>query len=124
MQPNRIHNVSTVDDYLAGVEEPERGALEHVRAVVTGLVPHVTEGVSYGMPALKHRGKPLLGFVAAKNHLSVFPFSPAAINAVQDRLTGFALSKGTVHFSAATPIPDDVLTDLVLFRMRQIDAVT
>ncbi|MGS0688003.1 iron chaperone [Nakamurella sp. GG22] len=116
--------MTPVDDYLAGVGEPERSALEHVRALVTAAVPDVTEGVSYGMPALKHRGKPLLGFTAAKNHLSVFPFSPAAIDAVRDRLAGFSLSKGTVRFSPAAPIPDDVLTDLVLFRVRQIDSVT
>lgn len=112
--------MTAVDDYLAGVDEPERGALEHVRAMVTVLVPDVTEGVSYGIPALKHLGRPVLGFAAAKDHLSVYPFSPAAIDAVRDRLAGFALSKGTIRFSASTPIPDDVLTDLVLFRVRQI----
>ena len=112
--------MSSVDDYLAGVEEPDRAALEHVRALVTALVPDVTEGVSYGIPAWRFKGKPLLGFVAAKNHLSLYPFSPGAVDAVRDRLDGFALSKGTVRFTAAAPIPDDVLTDLVLFRARQI----
>ena len=44
-------------------------------------------------------GKPLLGFSAAKAHLSIFPFSPAAIDAVKDRLEGFDLAKGTIRFS-------------------------
>ncbi len=114
--------MSDIDDYLAAVDEPTRTALQHVRDVVTAVEPSVTEGTSYGMPALKYRGRPLVGFVAAKGHLSVFPFDPLAIDAVRPRLAGFSLSKGTIRFAADTPIPDDVLTDLVRFRVGQIDA--
>jgi hypothetical protein len=33
------------------------------------------------MPAFKYNERPLLGFKASKNHLSVFPFSPEAVDA-------------------------------------------
>ena len=55
-----------------------------------------------------------------QKRVSVFPFSPDAINAVKHRPAGFALSKGTIRFSAAAPIPDDVLSDAVRFRVEQI----
>ena len=57
---------------------------------------------------------------AAQSHLSVFPFGPAAIEAVRDRLEGFDVSKGTIRFSSRTPVPDDVLADLVRARMEEI----
>jgi uncharacterized protein YdhG (YjbR/CyaY superfamily) len=52
--------------------------------------------------------------------LSVFPFSPAAIEAVKDRLEGFDLAKGTIHFSPERPVPDDVLADVVRARRQEI----
>ncbi len=114
--------MSEIDDYLDGVEPSARAALEHVRRLVRAQVPTAEEGRSYGMPALKYRRKPLLGFVAAKTHLSIFPFSPAVIDAARDRLAGFELSKGTIRFSVEQPIPDDVLAELVGHRVAEIDS--
>ena len=109
-----------MDDYLAGLEEDQRAALQHVREVVRAAVPDAEEGTSYGMPAFRWKGKPLLGFRAAKKHLSLFPFSPAAVEAVADRLEGFDLSKGTIRFTPERPVPDDVLLALVEARKREI----
>jgi uncharacterized protein YdhG (YjbR/CyaY superfamily) len=97
-------------------------ALEHVRAVVREVAPDAEEGRSYGMPAFIYAGKPLLAVRAAKRHLSIYPFSPAAIDAVKDRLGGFDLAKGTIRFTPDRPVPDDVLTDLVRARMKEIAA--
>ncbi len=112
--------MSEIDDYLAGVEEPNRAALEHIRAVVRAAVPDVEEGRSYGMPAFRYGGRPLVGFVAARNHLSLFPFSPQVIEALHGSLAGFGLSKGTIRFSAEQPIPDDVLRAVVALRLDEI----
>ena len=112
--------VSAMDDYLNGLPPAQKAALARVRAVVEAVAPEAEEGVSYGMPAFLFAGRPLLGFRAAKKHLSVFPFSPAAIEAVKDRLEGFDLSKGTIRFSPSAPVPEDVLADLVQARRQEI----
>jgi uncharacterized protein YdhG (YjbR/CyaY superfamily) len=111
---------SEMDDYLVGLPPKQKAALEHVRAVVAEAVPEAETGTSYGMPAFRYAGRPLLGFRAAKQHLSVFPFSPEAIEGVKDRLGGFDLAKGTIRFTPDKPVPDDVLTDLVRLRMDEI----
>jgi uncharacterized protein YdhG (YjbR/CyaY superfamily) len=108
--------MSAMDDYLDGLPAAQKAALSRVRAVVEGVAPEAEEAVSYGMPAFLYAGRPLLGFRSAKAHLSVFPFSPAAIEVVKDRLSGFDLSKGTIRFSADHPVPEDVLADLVRAR--------
>jgi uncharacterized protein YdhG (YjbR/CyaY superfamily) len=112
--------MTAMDDYLNGLPPEQRTALARVRAVVESVAPDAEEGVSYGMPAFLYAGRPLLGFRAAKRHLSVFPFSPAAIDAVKDRLGGFDLSKGTIRFSPDSPVPDDVVADLVRARKEEI----
>lgn len=115
--------MGVVSDYLAGIEDDDqRAALEHVIAVARSAVADAEEGLSYGMPALKHRGKPLIAAVAAKQHLSVFPFSGAVVEAVAADLEGFSLSKGTIRFRASHPIPDAVLARIVELRIQQIEA--
>jgi uncharacterized protein YdhG (YjbR/CyaY superfamily) len=37
------------------------------------------------------------------------------------RLGGFNVAKGTIRFTPDSPVPDDVLTDLVRARAREID---
>jgi uncharacterized protein YdhG (YjbR/CyaY superfamily) len=112
--------MSAMDDYLNGLPPDHKAALARVCAVVERVAPEAEEGRSYGMPAFIYAGRPLLGFRAAKKHLSVFPFSPAAIEAVKDRLVGFELSKGTIRFTPETPVPDDVLADVVRARKEEI----
>ena len=113
--------MSEIDDYLGTVGAEERVALERVLDIARRTVPDAVDGRSYGMPALRHAGKPLIGILAAKDHLSIFPFSPEAVEAVSGRLPGFSLSKGTIRFSVDQPVPDDVLRDLVELRRAEID---
>src|SRR5919106_5522889 len=111
-----------MDDSLDGLPPAQREALARVRAIVDRVAPDAEEGESYGMPAFLYAGRPLLGFRAAKKHLSVFPFSPAAVDAVEGRLEGFDRSKGTIRFSPDRPVPEEVLTDLVRARKEEITA--
>jgi uncharacterized protein YdhG (YjbR/CyaY superfamily) len=113
--------MATVQDYLASLDAPSRAAFERVRKIAVKVVPEADEGVSYGMAALMYKRKPMLGFRAAKGHLSIFPFSPEAIDAVRERLAGFEVSKGTVRFTVDSPLPDDVVTDIVKHRRDQIN---
>ncbi len=89
------------------------------------LVPEAedSEGVSYGMPALRYRrqGRWSALKVTAKGHIGLFPFSPEAIDPVRDELAGFDLAKGTIRFTADHPIPGEVLDRVIMARRAQID---
>jgi uncharacterized protein YdhG (YjbR/CyaY superfamily) len=115
--------MGAVDDYLATLNDAARAACERIRDVVLAEVPAAEQGISYGMAALKYQGRPLLGFRAAKDHLSVFPFSPAAVEAVKEDLPDGAASKGTVRFSADQPLQDGIVRGLVRSRVAEIDRV-
>jgi uncharacterized protein YdhG (YjbR/CyaY superfamily) len=110
----------TVDDAISQVASPSREALQHVIETARRLATDAEDGVSYGMPALRVAGKPYVAVVAAEKHLSLYPFSPAAIDTVRSDLTDYSLSKGTVRFSAEHPLPDDVLERLLRARLAEI----
>jgi uncharacterized protein YdhG (YjbR/CyaY superfamily) len=111
-----------IDDYLASLEEPQRRALERVRDIALRVAPEATQGKSYGMPALRVAGKPLLGFHLSKQHLSLHPFSPAVVAAVAEDLRDFSLSKGTIRFTPEVSVPEPVLERVVRLRLAEITA--
>lgn len=69
--------------------------------------------MSYGMPALRYRGRPLIAVVATARQLSVFPFSGNVVKVVAEALDGYSLSKGTVRFDVDRPLPDAVIEKMV-----------
>jgi uncharacterized protein YdhG (YjbR/CyaY superfamily) len=106
---SRVSGVSGFDEDLA-----------HVRGIVLALEPDAEEGVSYGMPEWRLAGKPLLGLSEAKAPVGVYPFSPAVVADVADRLAGFTLTKGGVQCTPDAPVPDDVLREMVRLRAAEI----
>jgi uncharacterized protein YdhG (YjbR/CyaY superfamily) len=111
-----------VSEYVDGLDEPARSTIDAIYRVARETVPDAVEGVGYGMPALRYREKPLLSIMQAKAHLGLYPFSPAVIESVADRLGGFDRAKGTIRFTPDHPLPDDVVADLVRLRRDEIDA--
>ena len=109
-----------VDDYFNSLDASARAALEHIRDLVMEMAPEAEQGPSYGMAALRYDQKPLLAFRAARQHLSIFPFSSRVVDAVRDQLTAFELSRGTMRFTAASPLPDEVMRDIVRSRIQEI----
>ncbi len=113
--------MGTIDDYLAQLDPADAAVIGHAYDVARAAVPDAVQGLGYGMPALTYRGKSLLSLMRAKNHIGVYPFSPAAIVEIAPLLVGVDTAKGTVRFAPDAPLPDETLRALVLARKAQID---
>ncbi|MET0736105.1 MAG: DUF1801 domain-containing protein [Microbacterium sp.] len=116
--------MGTVDDYLSALDPADRPAIERIYAIALEVVPDAEQGLGYGMPALVHRGKPLVSVKRTQKHIGVYPFSPAAVAAVAEavaRVPETGLDKGTVRFQPGHPLPDEVLRELIETRRAQID---
>lgn len=96
--------------------------LEHYRARALALVPEAEDSVSYGMPALRYRGRPLVSVIETKAGYSLYPFSPAVVEAHAAGLAGVRTTKGGAQFTAANPVPDAVFDSIVAARRDEIDA--
>ena len=73
--------------------------------------------ISYGMPALARDGRPFLWFAGWKAHCSVYPMDDDVVARHADALAGYRRTKGSLHFTVARPLPDEVLVDLVRQRL-------
>jgi uncharacterized protein YdhG (YjbR/CyaY superfamily) len=110
---------ATVDEYLDGVPEPQRAALEDLRRIMLAAAPGATELINYGVPMLKLGGRNLVSFGAGKHHCSFYVQSPAVMDAYAAELREFTTSKGTVQFTADRPIPPELVTKLVKARIAE-----
>ena len=113
--------MGTIDDYLSELDPADAAVVGHVYEIARAEVPEAEQGKGYGMPALVHRGKPLLSVMRAKKHIGLYPFSPAAIDAVRDLLGDVETDKGTVRFQPGAPPSDAALRALVNARREQIE---
>ena len=112
----------TIDEYLASVPDDKREALEKLRTTIKSIAPEVEECISYQMPAFRLHGRMLLGFAAAKNHCSLYPWSASAIDVLADELADFNTSKGTIRFQPDKPIPDDLIRKIIDYRISENDS--
>ena len=111
-----------VTDYIAGLGEPARSAIERYRARAEAVVPEADEGTSYGMAALRYKSRPLISVVSTKQGYTVFPFSADVVASVIAELDGFDFTKGGIKFTDERPLPDTAFDALVARRRDEIDA--
>lgn len=109
----------TVEEYLAGLPEPARGTLSHVREVILSVVPkEATEVISYRMPMFKYNGM-LIGYAAFAKHCSLFPTGSGVIERFRKELAGYRTSRGTIQFPSDKGFPDALLKKIVRARVKE-----
>ena len=111
--------MNVVDQYLAAIDPPERAELERIRQIVRRVAPEAEEGIGYGMPVFKYHGQYLIGFAAFNDHLSLFP-AAGPIEDLKAELADFRLSKGTIQFTLAKPVPEPLIERLVRSRLADL----
>ena len=92
-----------IDQYLEALEEPKRTTLTRLRLTILDILPDAEQGISFGLPAFKVRGKTVAGFAAFKNHLSYLPHSGSVFPQLKDELAGYSTSSGALRFSIDQP---------------------
>jgi len=109
----------TIDEYLAALSADKRAALQKIRKTVRAAAPQAEECISYGLPAFRLHGKPLVAFGAATNHCSFFPMSAKTVAAHAAELEGYDTSKGTIRFPPGEPLPASLVRKLVRARIAE-----
>ena len=108
-----------VDEYLAGVPEPARSALQKMRKTIQAMVPpETTEAISYRMPTFRYKGG-LVCYGAFADHCSFFPMDASLIVKFKKELKGYSTAKGTIRFAADKPLPVGLLKKIVKARIAR-----
>ncbi|MGB9111532.1 MAG: DUF1801 domain-containing protein [Acidimicrobiales bacterium] len=112
-------SVAEIDAYLVRLDEPKRSTLDQLRRTILEVIPEAEQGISYGVPAFRVRGKVVAGFAAFKNHLSYLPHSGSVFPELREDLASYTTSLGALRFGVDTPLPRPLVEKLIEVRMAQ-----
>ena len=110
--------VTTIDEYIANFSPEVQRMLESLRQTIRQAAPQAQEILSYGMPTFRQK-KNLVYFSAAKKHIGFYP-TAEPIEVFKERLARYKTSKGTVQFPYDQPLPVDLITEIVQYRVAQV----
>lgn len=110
---------TSIDDYLARVPADRRAALEHLRRTIHSILPNVEECISYSMPAFRHEGHVVAGFLARSTGCSYYPFSGTTLGTLAAELSAYSQTKSALHFGVDTPLPKALVRRLLTARVAE-----
>lgn len=108
---------TTVDEYIARCPLELQPRLEEIRAVIKQAAPQAVERISYQMPGYFLNGR-LVWFGAHKDYIGFYP-TGSGINAFKAELAGYVCTKGSLHLPLDRPLPVDLITRMVKFRVQE-----
>ena len=115
---------SQIDRYLAVHPTEERAALERLRELLRTAIPDADETIKTRVPALRYKGKTVVGFGAARSHVALYVMFGDALRVLRSELAGFDTSDRVVRFTPERPLPAALVRKVVRHRLAEIDAQT
>ncbi len=115
---------TTIVEYLARLPKSQRAALASLRKVITAAVPDAEEAIRTRVPAIRYRGKTVVGFGAGKDHLALYVMFGDALKRLKAELTPYDASNKVVRFTPERPLPTSLVKKVIALRLAEIDAQT
>ena len=106
-----------IDEYIAGFPNDVQEILEKIRMTIRNAAPDAEETIKYQMPTFTLNGN-LVHFAAFKKHIGFYPV-PRGIETFKDELSVYEGEKATVRFPLDKPIPFDLISRIVKFRVKK-----
>lgn len=107
-----------IDAYIAGFPKDVQKILEKIRVTIKKAAPDAGETIKYQMPTFTLNGN-LVHFGAFKKHIGLYPV-PRGIRPFKDELSDYAGDKSTVRFPLDKPMPFDLISRIVKFRVKNM----
>lgn len=107
----------TIDEYISTFPEDVQEMLQQLRQTIRQAAPDAEEAISYQMPTFKLHGN-LVHFAAFRNHIGFYP-APSGIEAFDQELAPYLVSKGSIRFPKDQPLPFDLVSRIVQHRVQE-----
>ena len=105
------------DEYISAFPNNVQKLLKQMRNTIKKAAPQAAETISYAMPTFTLNGN-LVHFAGYKNHIGFYP-APSGIEAFKKELSVYAGAKGSVQFPLDKPLPLELITKIVAFRVAE-----
>lgn len=116
--PEARSTATTIDEYIAQFPPETRSVLQETRELIRSHAPGATETISYAIPTFDLNGRHLVHFAAYPRHIGFYPI-PTGMEAFKEELSRYKTGKGSVQFPLDEPLPRDLITRIVEFRVAE-----
>ena len=107
----------TIDEYIADFPPDVQAILKKLRATIRKAAPNAEEAMKYRLPTFVLNGN-LVHFGAFKKHIGFYA-TPTGNEKFQKELSVYEGAKGSVQFPLDKPIPYDLVSRMVKFRVKE-----
>jgi uncharacterized protein YdhG (YjbR/CyaY superfamily) len=119
----KTNPTQTVDGYISQFPANIQTRLKAIRSSIKKLAPAAVESISYGMPAYKLNGKPLVYFAGYDQHVGFYA-TPSGHEAFAQELSKYKQGKGSVQFPHTEPLPLKLVQRIIKFRVQSLEKKT
>ena len=98
-------NFTSVEEYIQTRPPEAQATLRRVRRVIRNALPGAAEVISYQIPTYKLNGQYVIYFAGWKAHYSLYPVSDRVVSSFKKDIAPYRVSKATLRFSLAEPVP-------------------
>lgn len=112
---------TTIDEYIATLDEPARSRLTELRALAQAAVPEASEALKWGSPAYLHSRGTILFVCSAHRRHANFTVTPSTREAFAEELADYETGKGSVNLPYTTPVPTELLRRMIAYRRREFE---
>jgi uncharacterized protein YdhG (YjbR/CyaY superfamily) len=110
-------SANSIDEYIGSYPANIQKLLKQIRSTIKKAAPGSEEAIKYGIPTFILNGN-LVHFAGYKNHIGFYP-APVGIEAFKEEAAKYEAGKGTLQFSLDQPLPLDLISRIVKFRVKQ-----
>lgn len=110
-------SANSIDGYIGSHPANVQKLLKQIRSTIRKAAPGSEEAIKYGIPTFVLNGN-LVHFAGYKNHIGFYP-APVGIEAFKEETSKYEAGKGTLQFPLDQPLPLDLITRIVKFRVQQ-----
>src|SRR5688572_6759638 len=108
----------SIDEYIGTFPETVQNIMEQLRATIKRAAPEAGEKISYNMPTFTLHGTYLVYFAGWKNHIAFYG-APRGNPEFKEDLSAYESGAGTLQFPYDQPMPLDLFTKIVKFRVSE-----
>lgn len=112
---------TNVDEYIELFPENVKEMLLQLRKLIKENAPLADESISYSIPSYKLNGKPLVYFAGYATHIGLY-VTPSSHEKFALELSGYKKGKGSVQFPLDSPLPLDLISEMIDYRLNEIES--
>lgn len=117
---NGMITPQSVDEYIAQFPGEIQAIMQSIRKTIREAAPQAAEKISWQMPTFYLHGN-LVHFAGHKNHLGFYPGDSGVAHFLEE-LKDFKTSKGAIQFPYNKPLPLELISRIVKFRVQENEA--